>query len=284
MHKKNNVLSVAKCEYLQSLSLDKDPVIAISKMKRIGRTEDKFAIRNIGYYPFYVQYWSNHQNVVYKTYAGREVSSLKIDASGGFVSKLKRPDGILSQHILLYLGVINSSIGQFSVTKMLSEAQDMGTIQNRLVQWMRLGGPLPKETVADSSRALQTAIVRTFGGYKTTEQYCDVFLTKELPDCYIRINVAHFLKTHSTILKGISLLVKKLYMSVIGKIILSADLQTASTLIKNSLIVSMNETEGVLGDKNAVTSYNIAKQYLINWITGQSPTGELFYSIGSKYK
>lgn len=130
-------------------------------MKRIGRTEDKFTIRNIGYDPFYVQYWSNHQNVVYKKYAESEVASLKIDASGSFVSKLKRADETRSKHIFFVLGVMSSSIGQFSVTQMLSEAQDTGTIQNWLVQWIRSGVPLPKETVADASRAIQTAIVRT---------------------------------------------------------------------------------------------------------------------------
>lgn len=162
---------------------------------------------------------------------------------------------------------------------MLSEAQDTSNIQNWLVQWIRSGVPLPKETVADASRALQTAIVRTFCGYKTIEQYCDVFLTKELPDCYNRIDVAHFLKIYSNLLKVIPRLVKKFYMSVIGKMILCTDLQTARTLIKNSLIVSMNETEGVLGDKNAETSCNIAKQYLINSITGQSPIDDVLNKL-----
>lgn len=87
--------------------------------------------------------------------------------------------------------------------------------------------------------------------------------------------MAHFLKIYSNLLKGISRLVKKFYMSVIGKIILCTDLQIARTLIKNSLIVSMNETEGVFGDKNAETSCNIAKQYLINSITGQSPIDDV---------
>lgn len=272
---KSNVLNAAKCEYLKSLQLDRDPVIAISKMKRVGRTEDLFTIRNIGYDPFYVQYWSRHQNVVYKKYAGRETASLKFDASGGFVSRLKRPDGNDSQHIFLYLGVINSEAGQFSVTQLLTEAHDTGTIQNWLVQWIRSGVPVPKETVADSSRALQTALVRTFTGYKTIEQYCDIFLTDELPDCYIRIDVAHFLKIYCNVLRGISRLVKKFYMGVIGKIILCTDLQSARKIIKNALIVSMNETEGVLGDPSSQTSCNIAKQCLINLITGQSPIDDV---------
>lgn len=84
---KADVMNVAKHEYLQSSLLDKDPIVAIAKMKRIGPTEEKLTIRNVGYDPFYVQYWTHYQNLIYEKYTKREIASLKIDATGGLVSK-----------------------------------------------------------------------------------------------------------------------------------------------------------------------------------------------------
>lgn len=274
---KADVMHVAKNEHLQSSLLDKDPIVAIAKMKRIGRTEEKLSIRNVGYDPFYVQYWTHHQNLIYEKYTKRETASLKIDATGGLVSKILRADGTFSQHIFLYLAVVNSSAGQFSVTQMLTEVQDTGTLQNWLVQWRRSGAPLPKETVADASRALQTAIVRTFCGNTTIEEYCDLFLKDELPGCYVRIDVAHFLKIYSTALRAgrAPRLVRKFYMGVIGKLVVCEDLSKAREIIKEALIVSMNETEGVLGDVTQETPCNTAKKYLMNLITGQSEVEDL---------
>lgn len=241
---KASVLNVAKHEYMQSLQLDKNPIIAISKMKRIGDAESKLAIRFIGYDPFYVMYWSNYQSLVYKKYASNEIASIKIDSTGKLVSRLKKDDGTLGPHIFLYLIVINCSAGQFTVNQMISEAQDTGTIQNWMTQWSRSGIPSPKETVSDAARALQTAIVRTFTGYLTIEEYCDVFLNDKLPICYVRTDVAHVLHIYAKLLQPEHRLVKKFYMAVTGKIILSRNLESVKKIIFALLIVSTSETEG----------------------------------------
>lgn len=62
---KSSVLHVAKNQYLESLYLEKDPVVAISKLKRVGEKENRYAIRNIGYDPFMVLYWTNYQKLIH---------------------------------------------------------------------------------------------------------------------------------------------------------------------------------------------------------------------------
>lgn len=270
---KSTVLHVAKNRYLESLYLDKDPVVAISKLKRVGETENKYAIRNIGYDPFIVLYWTNYQKLIYSKYAGKEEASLKIDASGKIVSKIRKADQTYGPHVFLYLAVINFSAGQFPVTQMMSEAQDTGTIQHWLTQWIRSGVPPPKETVCDRSRALMTAIIRTFTGHLTIEDYCDVFSTEKLPQTFVRIDVAHFLKIYANLLKNVHRLVKKFYMGVIGAIVMTRNLAEARHLIKSALIVSKSETEG----EN--TPCTVSKRFLLEVITGQKSVDDIVEGV-----
>lgn len=72
------------------------------------------------------------------------------------------------------------------------------------MEWLRSGAPNPKEVVIDSSRALLTAVVRCFTACKTVEEYADACRNQLLPRCYIRIDVAHFIKLYATFLKDLS--------------------------------------------------------------------------------
>lgn len=123
-------MNMAKHEYVESLHLDKDPVVAISALRRLGNIEAKSAIRYLGYDPFYVMYWTNYQNLVYRMYTSTENSCIYIDATGKLVSKILKKDKTLGPHIFLYLIVINCSSGQYPVSQMLSECQDTPTIMN----------------------------------------------------------------------------------------------------------------------------------------------------------
>lgn len=69
-----STLTNAKYEYKESAHLDKDPVIAISKLKKVGEAQQMVAVRNIGYDPFFVIYFTNYQSLVYRKYALAEHS------------------------------------------------------------------------------------------------------------------------------------------------------------------------------------------------------------------
>jgi len=80
---------------------------------------------------------------------------------------------------------------------MLTENHTTNSIQFWLIEWIRTGTPRPREVVCDFSIALLKAAVRSFTEYMTLEQYTDVCKNVNMPDCYIRIDVAHFIKIYA---------------------------------------------------------------------------------------
>lgn len=266
-----STLKVAKKEYIDSQSMDRDPIIAIAKLKMLGDTEQKLALRNIGYDPFVTFFWTNYQNLVYKKYASSEAAS-----KARWIARLSC--------FFLYLGVINYLSEQSSVIQMVTEAHDTGTIQNWLTQWIRSGVPPPKETVSDSQRALLTAIVRTFTGHLTIAKYCDAFLTSSLPVCYVRIDNAHFFKTYASVLRNEHRLVKKFYMGVIGVLVLCQSVGEARKILRSVLIVALSETEGAYNNKISELPCNFHKTYLQKLITGQPIVQIILDEIEEKTK
>lgn len=236
-----NVLRVAKNKVIEEDYLDKDPLKALLLMQ-LGSLRD--IIHNIGLNRFFIHYWSNYQINVYRSYATSEPACIYIDATGSIIKKIKRPDRSKSKHIFLYNSVINcDNSGLFPVCQMLSESHNTNAIQFWLLEWIRLGAPRPQEVVCDFSRALLTAAIRCFTGYLTLEDYSDACKNSQLPRCYIRIDVAHFIKKYSNFLKNTRPRIKKFYLSLLGQLILCRNIETAEEILTCILIISRSETE-----------------------------------------
>jgi len=139
---------------------------------------------------------------VYRTYTSDETACIYTDAFGSIIKKIKRPDKSKTGHIFLYDCVANSErSGLFPVSQMLSERHNTNIIQYWLMEWTRSGAPRPREVVCDFSRALLTTAVRNFTNYFTLDEYADGCKENNLPACYIRIDVAHFIKKYANFLK-----------------------------------------------------------------------------------
>jgi hypothetical protein len=55
----------------------------------------------------------------------KEYCKLSVDASGGFMKKLKRTSlGLLSANIFLYVGIVSTPFGHISVAQMVSKKHD----------------------------------------------------------------------------------------------------------------------------------------------------------------
>lgn len=154
-------------------------------------------IHSIGLDPIFVHYWTNHQLHIYKKYSTENDACLFVDATGSIIKKLYKADGSMSKYIFLYSSVINCKSRQFSVSQMLSESHNVNSIHFWLIEWLRSGAPMPKEVVCDSSKALLIAIIRAFTRYSNIEDYADAFTNSNLPKCYVRIDVVHFIKKYS---------------------------------------------------------------------------------------
>lgn len=74
----------------------------------------------------------------------------------------------------------------------------------------------------------------------------------QLPICYIRIDVAHFIKKYSNFLKNTRPRIKQFYLSLLGQLILCRNTEMAEEILTSILIISRSETEGHTQD-NKVT-------------------------------
>lgn len=221
--------------------MDPDPIRAVQILQTTPTGRN--AIHGMGHNPFYVTYNTTHQLNVYKKLLKLGHLALYIDASGVHVPKLRRPDGTFSHSIFVYHGVVNSDAGHFSVTQFLSEAHSSTYIRFWLMNLGMIGAPRPKEVVIDRSRALTTAVVKEFTRYFTIEEYADA-CRDVVPRCFVRHDVAHFIKDYATDLTKCSKPVRTFYLAAIGQLILCRELEDAAKIMKALLVVMQCETEG----------------------------------------
>lgn len=99
----------------------------------------------------------------------------------------------------------------------------------------------------------------------------DACREENLPACYIRIDVAHFIKKYANFLKDIRLRIKQFYLSALSQLILCRNIETAEELLKGILVISRNETEGETSD-NKKTVCEEYKIKLKNIIISESST------------
>lgn len=184
-----------------------DALTSLTLMKQ----EDDFKniIHDIGGDPFYLHYHCADQIQIYRNYCKETRPRLIIDATDSVVKKFLKLSKQKTSSIFLYEGLVYDPQNKcsFTVTNMLSERHNSLAISNWLSSWINCDVPRPKETVCDQSMALLSAISKSFTQYTTLQDYiiiCADLLTKKIdknshlvPHCFIRIDVAHFVKTCS---------------------------------------------------------------------------------------
>lgn len=129
-----------------------------------------------------------------------------------------------------------------------------------LAEWVRSDAPIPKEVVCDSSKALLIAIIRAFTNYSNIEDYADSCRNSSLPKCYVRINVAHFVKSYSNFFKSLNKRVKTFYLHALGQLILCRSIVNAKDIINAIFTIALSETDGNL--ENGNPTHNVIKHEL----------------------
>lgn len=268
-----NVLRKAKQE-CQDLSLGitvKCPVLSLVELKH---TKFAGSLHSIGIDPFFLHYWTKHQNIIYKNLT-KGYTKVSIDATGSLIKKFKRTSmNLYSAHIFLYEVVATSSFGQIPVCQMLSEKQDTLTIFNWLINWLHCVNKVPNEVICDYSTALLGAITRAFYN-QTIGQYADScydFLTEKiliLPICFIRIDIAHMLKLFCrlNLFKGIhNKHLKQFYVRSFRILLSSATLNEFKEILTALLIVIKSDTDG--WKDNVKTPAESSRIFLIEKMKG----------------
>lgn len=167
-------------------------------------------LHDIGCNPFFVHYFCSEQINIYRQYC-RSVRypKLVIDAIGSVVKQFKKLNAVKTNSIFLYEGLVydDKKKYSFTATNMLSERHTSVEISNWLFNWLSSDIPIPKQTVCDQSLALLSAIVKCFTQYSTLQDYvraCASLLHGDVPlkfywvpRCFVRVDIAHFIKTIS---------------------------------------------------------------------------------------
>lgn len=243
------------------------------------KTEDDFkdVIHDIGFDPFFVHYHCAEQIHMYRNYCKQTTPKLIIDATGSIVKKFVKYGTGKTKSIFLYEALVYDSQRKYSftVTHMLSERHTSIAISNWLSNWIQCDVKKPKETVCDQSLALLSAIVKSFTQYSSLNDYiriCADLLNEKLdrdtywvPQCFVRIDVAHFVKTCSkwSSLKTVSRRVREIILRSIGVLIKCQSLTKIHALLQSLFIVITNETDGVNLITNEDTPCEIHKQIIM---------------------
>jgi len=272
-----NALRILKTRVIQANRRHKDTLTSLAIMK----TEDDFkdVIHDIGFDPFYIIYHCAEQVHLYRSYCKQAANpKLIIDATGSIVKKFIKYGTVKSKSIFLYeaLAYDSQKKHSFTVTSMLSERHTNIAISNWLSNWIQSDVQKPKETVCDQSLALLSAIVKSFTQYTSLQDYiriCADLLAGKLdqdtywvPQCFVRIDVAHFVKICSkwSSLKTVPRRVREIILRSIGVLIKCQSLTEIHALLLSLFIVITNESDGTNLMTNEDTPCETHKQIIMS--------------------
>lgn len=209
--------------------------------------EYKNSIHFLSKKPFAVFYWHKYQQLWYEQYARHESPVITYDATGSVVVA---PDS--SKHVFLYnvCAITNTGVSK-PIGHMLSQINTSNFIGYMLLELFK-NIKLPKEVITDNSSALLAASVTSFTRFKILKQYLDCCYSllngssDDIPECYIRLDVSHFVKMieHSKALKNSDYKMKALYKCAVGVLINSTNFTDFKDTVKNIFTLALNEYNG----------------------------------------
>lgn len=256
----------AKYEAARDEYLDPDPLKAL---EILASSQYVSEIVNLSIKPFYIQYWTNTQLQIFKKYSNVDNSFITIDASGKFVHRLKKMFNVPCGPIFLYQVELKCDAGQISIAQMLSESHDTNNIQYFLLNFKQKAARSPREIVMDMSKALLNGVTRAFTSFNYIEEYAEACHGTDVPDVFIRLDVAHFMKLYATFFKkhAKQTKIKRFYLAVIGQIVMCRNISDAEILLRSVFILCFSESDGLLSD-GSDSLCEKAKKYLRCVITG----------------
>lgn len=226
-------------------------------------------IQMIGCNPFYVSYVNTDTRVLYNVIKKKKKKlTIFCDATGGIAKRIVRENGDKSKRIFLYTFVIEDDF-EIPVYSMLSEVHTMSHITYWFHEFIRLYNHIPNEFVCDMSTVLLNAAAKSFGGCANIDDYVNWLfnVVKHSNNngrnikCFIRIDVAHFVKNLATCdsLKCKPSDQKQFYVRATCLLINCTSLAQAEKILSSILIIAKSSAKG--------EAFKIHKQYIDNLIS-----------------
>lgn len=238
---------------------DHNAILAIENLRNVYPN----CIQNSGSNPFFVFYSTDLQKAWYKSEAGRKRLVISIDASGiGVRSPTSNTKYIflyvICAHgnflphiiqiiyftyfiqIIYFLGVHKS----VPVAQMLSQDHTTTFISFWLTKWVK-DNKKPSEVIVDASNALIGACVQAFTQYRNLNAYLTgcmnaLLYDKEQPECFIRIDRSHFVRS---LLRNKQLAkedqrTRNMIRGILGYLIQCECIQTVENVLRNTFILT----------------------------------------------
>lgn len=243
-----------------------------------NENEYKDILHDLSWEPFYIHYHSGEQMHVYRSYCqSTSYPKIIIDATGSLIKNFKKFGMNKTKTIYLYEGLVydESKLHSFTVSNMISERHTTLAIYNWLANWLNFNVPSPRETVCDQSMALLSACVKCFTQYSSLKQYIRVCAKLALgklspdpiwlPNCFIRTDVAHFIKLVSkwVPLKNTQGRVKEVILRTIGVIIKNQSISEIYSIVLSLFVVLTNESDGINAETGRDTPCEYHKKKII---------------------
>lgn len=160
-------------------------------------------------------------------------------------------DGAKRNQTLLFSLCISDEF-QVSVHSLLTEKQDASFIKYWLDEFVRMGGSVPNEFICDMSPALLSASVQSYGGKFGMSDYLNTLFRiltggdDAKPRCFIRIDIAHFIKDVAKCkhLKDVRLKHRDFFIRSVVLMIKMRSLSEIREHILAVMVVAMSQTEG----------------------------------------
>lgn len=244
-----NALNILRCRQRNQNALHESTVSAIRLMKHLPEYDGD--IKEFGSDPLHLIFWNKYQQFLYHQIRKKGKVCISIDATGSLISNqslisdLKLKHTVTLPHAFLYLIMIKNGdsksepIGQF-----ISADQHTRKIVYFLEVWKESFGT-PNEITVDDSSALIKATIVAFTCCKTTDEYlerCQNILngSGDNLECYIRLDVAHFVKNvvRNEVFKSMHPKLKQFYTCIIGLMMKCDSFYKIKEIVKHALIVA----------------------------------------------
>lgn len=243
-----------------------------------NENEFKNILHDMGSEPFFLHYHCPEQIHVYRSYTRHSsYPKLVIDATGSLIKNFEKFGMHKTKSIYLYEALVHDETKHhsFTVSNMINERHTTLAIFNWLAKWLSNDVSPPKEVICDQFVALVSAIVQCFTQYSSLNQYLLICaeltlgkLSRDshwLPNCFLRSDVAHFVKLVSkwVPLKSIPKRVREVILRSICAIIRRQCIKEIHSILLSLLIVLTNETDGADIETGRDTPCEHHKKYLL---------------------
>lgn len=209
----------------------------------------------IGLDPFFVFFGSTLQKQFLLDQT-RKSCIISIDATGinikpPMYSSISEQTGKAKKPFLYIISLQTDSVN-VPIHQMISQRHSHDFIEYYLLHWKHRfnNGRVPQDIIMDESSALLLSCVQVFTSSKSLAEYTNdcfnaLFNGGKVPQCYIRIDRAHFVVVASLMrnkyLKALDGKKRNFYLRIIGYLILCEDIREAEKVIRNTFIVMKNE-------------------------------------------